>query len=128
MESTTVSMDLKVDQVRTKKVKLNKFTVWGGICFIQINNNWYKYNFGCYSILSLFFWSPSHGGSLTLYSSLWTILTRHLLIIWTFIWVPIPSDTFFDFLWVVVAKTALFRGLLHINVARKVAAVHLMWW
>ena len=29
-----------------------------------------------------------------------------------------------EWLWL---KT-LFRGLLHINVARKVAAVHLMWW
>ena len=27
---TTASMDLKVDQARTKKVKLNKFTVRGG--------------------------------------------------------------------------------------------------
>ena len=29
----------------------------------------------------------------------------------------------------VVVETALFRGLFHINAARKVAAVHLMrWW
>ena len=39
MELTTASMDLKVDQGRANKVKLNKFTVRGGICFIQINNN-----------------------------------------------------------------------------------------
>ena len=32
------------------------------------------------------------------------------------------------FLWVVVAKAALFRGLLHINAARKVVVMHLMWW
>ena len=28
------------------------------------------------------FRSPLHGGSLTLYSSVWTILALHLLIIW----------------------------------------------
>ena len=28
----------------------------------------------------------------------------------------------------VVVEIALFRCLLHINAARKVAAVHLMWW
>ena len=43
-------------------------------------------------------------------------------------WVLIPSDTLFSPLWVAVAKTVLFRGLLHINTVRKVAAVHLMWW
>ena len=31
-------------------------------------------------------------------------------------------------LWVVVAKIALFRGILHINAASKVAIVHLMQW
>ena len=40
MELTTASMDLKADQARTKKVKLNKFTVRGGIFLIKINNNW----------------------------------------------------------------------------------------
>ena len=40
MELTTASMDLKVDQARTKKVKLNKFPIRGGICFMQINNSW----------------------------------------------------------------------------------------
>ena len=34
MELTTANMDLKVDQARTGKVRLNKFTVRGGICFI----------------------------------------------------------------------------------------------
>ena len=40
MELTTTSMDLKVDQARTKKVKPNKFPIRGGICFMQINNSW----------------------------------------------------------------------------------------
>ena len=34
MELTTASMDLKIDQARTKKVKPNKLTARGGICFI----------------------------------------------------------------------------------------------
>ena len=40
MKLTTASMDLKVDQARTKEVKPNKFTIQGAISFIQINNNW----------------------------------------------------------------------------------------
>ena len=87
-----------------------------------------KNNFNCYHVLSLFFPPPSHEGSLTLYSSIWIIFILHLLIIWALTWVLVPSDTFSGFLWVVVAKTALFKGLLHINVVRKVAAVHLIWW
>ena len=84
----------------------------------------YKYNLDCCSFISLFLRSLPHGGSLTLYSSPWTILTLHLLIIWALTWVPIPSDILFGFLWVVVAKAALFRGLLHINAAKRVVAIH----
>ena len=72
------------------------------------------------------FRSPLHGGSLTLYSSVWTILALHLLIIWVVTWVLIPSDTPLGLLWVCVAKVTLFRGLLHINAARVLAGVHLM--
>ena len=79
--------------------------------------------------LSLFFRSFLHKGSLPLYNTLWTILILHLLTIWTLTWVPVPSDIFPDFLWVVVATAALFRSLLHINAVRKVATGHLMrWW
>ena len=89
----------------------------------------YQNDLDCYNIFSLsIFRSPSHGGSLTLYISFWVILILHLLIIWVPIWVPVPSDTPFSLLWVVVAKAALFRGLLHINAARQVAAMHLMRW
>ena len=45
----------------------------------------------------LFFRSPSHGGSLTLYISPWIILILHLLIIWAFTWVFVPSDTLSSF-------------------------------
>ena len=77
---------------------------------------------------SIIFRSPIDEGSLTLYSSFWTILILHLLIIWATTWVLVPSYTLFGLLWVVVAKTALFSGLLHINTARKLAAGHSMLW
>ena len=77
---------------------------------------------------SIIFQSPIHEGSLTLYSSFWTILILHSSVIWAITWVLVPLDTFSGFLWVVVAKAALFRGLLHINAARKLAAGHSMRW
>ena len=78
--------------------------------------------------LSLFFLPLLHGGFSTLYRLFLIIWILHLLIIWIPTWVPIPSDTPFSPLWVAAAKTALFRGLLHINAARKLVVVHLMWW
>ena len=77
---------------------------------------------------SSFFRSLIHGGFLTLYSSFWTILILHLFIIWAPTWVSIPSDTLFGFLWVMIAKIALFKGFLNINAARKAAAMHSMQW
>ena len=88
----------------------------------------YKNQLECYGILFIFFQNPSHGGSLTLYSSIWIILTIYLFIIWVITWVLVPSDTLFGFLWVVLAKAALFRSLFHINAIRKVAAMYLMRW
>ena len=81
------------------------------------------------SVLTFFFLHPPiHGDSLFLYSLLEVIRALHLLIIWTLTWVPVPSDIPPPtFLWVVVAKAALFTGLLHINAARKAAVMHLMW-
>ena len=67
-----------------------------------------------------------HGDSLLLYSPLEIIRTLHLLIIWTFTWVPVSSDIYPTFLWVAVAKVTLFVCPLHINAARKVASLHLM--
>jgi len=81
MNLTTASMDLKDDQARTKKVELNEFTVRGGILSYKSITVGYKYNYDCYNILSLFFRSSPHRGFLTFYSSLWTILVLHLLII-----------------------------------------------
>ena len=80
------------------------------------------------SILSffLFFLSPLYRDALLLYSLLKVIRALNLLIIWTFTWVPIPSDIYPTFLWVAVAKVTLFACPLHINAARKVASLHLM--
>ena len=75
-----------------------------------------------------FFRSPLHKEFFTLYSSLWIILTLHLSFIWDFTWVSVPSDISSGSLWVVITRVSLFRCLLHINVARKVVTVHLMWW
>ena len=89
----------------------------------------YKYNFDCYSPFSLSLSrSFIHEGFLTLYSSFWTILILHLLIIWVITWVFVPSDTLFSFLWVVVVKATLFKGLFHINAVRKLAVGHSMRW
>ena len=71
---------------------------------------------------------PFYGSFSTLYRLSLIIWTLHLLITWTPTWAPIPLDTPFSPLWVAAAKAALFRGLLHINAARKAARVYLMWW
>ena len=76
--------------------------------------------------LSPFFRSLLHGDALLLYSLLKVIRALHLLIVWTFTWVPVPSDIYPTFLWVAVAKVTLFACPLHINAARKVASMHLM--
>ena len=56
------------------------------------------------------------------------ILALQLLIIQGITWVLVLSNTPSDPLWVGIAKTTLFRGLLHINVARKLVAEHSMRW
>ena len=66
----------------------------------------------------------SLGAPYILYRLSFIIWALHLLIIQT----PVPSDALTSSLWVAVTKVALFRGLLPINAARRVAVVHLMWW
>ena len=56
------------------------------------------------------------------------ILALHLSIIQATAWVPVLSDTLTSPLWVEATKTALFRGLLHINAAKELAAEYSMWW
>ena len=72
------------------------------------------------------FRSLLHGDFLLLYSLLKLIRALHLLIIWTFTWVPVPSDIHSIFLWVALANVTVFACLLHINAAGKVASLHLM--
>ena len=80
-------------------------------------------------ILFLFFFpiffDPLLMGSLLPYIvSYLTILIVHLSIIQTLTQVSIPSVLFSGSLGMVVVENTLFRGLLHINAARKVATVH----
>ena len=70
--------------------------------------------------------SPLHGDFLLLYSTFKLMRALHLLTIWTFTWVPVPSDIHLIFLWVALAKITLLTCLLHINAARKVASLHLI--
>ena len=52
------------------------------------------------------------------------ILVLHLLIVQATTWVLVQSNTFLNPLWVGATKTALFGGLLHINVARRFGGMH----
>ena len=127
MNWKTARKDLKSDQARTRNIELNQFIVRGG----DFSYKSTKQRSGTNLIATVFSFSfspLSHRRSLTLYSSLWTILILHLLIIWALTWVPVPSNTLFGFLWVVIAKATLFKGLLHINAAKRVVVVHLMRW
>ena len=122
-------MGLRNIQTGTKAIMMKWPPIggdWEFYLWIQITT----LGFFCMLQYSLFFFFPSrpYGGFYTLYRLFLIIWALHLLIIQAPTWAPIPSDTSFSPLWVVVAKVTLFRGLLHINAARKVAAVHLMWW
>ena len=71
------------------------------------------------------FFDPLLMGSLLRYIVFFlTILIVHLSIIQTFTQVSVPSVIFSGSLGMVVVENTLFRGLLHINAARKVAVVH----
>ena len=70
MSQTTSSMELVDNQTQIKGTDMNELTIWGGNLSYKSITVGYKYNFDCYNILSLFFWSLPHWGSLSLYSSL----------------------------------------------------------
>ena len=55
------------------------------------------------------------------------ILALHLSIVQPTAWVLVPSNTLTGPLWVGATKVALFRGLLHINAAKELAAEYSMW-
>ena len=132
MSWVMANIELRGNQAQIKDISVNGLLVRGGQSLTYTDHNWVQRLFSMIqcslSLLFPFFYSPTHGGSSTLYSSFLIIQILHLLIIWIPTWVPIPLDTPFSLLWVVTAKAALFRSPLHVNVARKVAAVHLIWW
>ena len=73
----------------------------------------------------LIFFDPLLMGSLLPYIvSFLTILIVHLSIIQTFTQISVPSVLLSGSLEMVVVENTLFKGFLHINAARKVAAVH----
>ena len=98
----------------------------GEVCSLLIEDN-YIYDSNYYRAFPYqSFWSLLYGGSLLLYSFIWTILILHLLIIWATTWVLGPLDTPSSLLWVGIAKATLFRGPLHINAASVLVVEHLM--
>ena len=110
------------------ETRMEKVDVKGRILFIGMH----LYNellLLCSFSLFFFFASfPLLGDSYILYRPSFIIWALHLLIIQTPTWAPVTSDTLTSSLWVAVTKAALFRGLLFINAAKRVAVVHLMWW
>ena len=80
MSWTTANMELDDNQTQIIGTDMNELTVRGGNFSYKSSKQSTSTILIAISILSLFFSSP-HGRSLVLYSSLWTILTMHLLII-----------------------------------------------
>ena len=121
-------MELSDNQAQIRCIDINRPSVWGGHNYINLSQLDTE-TIQIATMFSLFFWSLFYEESFILYILIGIIFTLHLLIIWILTWIPVPSDPLSGFLWVVLAKVTLIRGLLHINAARKVVAVHLMlWW
>ena len=112
----------------TSDTNRNRFLVRGALHSYKLVLTEYNCKLDCYGPCSRISPILFYRGFLTLYSSLWIILTLHLSTVWDTTWVPVPSDTSPSFLWVVVTKTTLFRCFLHINAVRKVVTVHLIRW
>ena len=97
MSWITTNVKLNGNQTQIRGSVINGPSVWG--CHTCINCS--RFDIETTQIATvfsfLFFQSPSHGGSLTLYIPPWVILFLHLLIIWAFTWVHILSDTFSSF-------------------------------
>ena len=125
MSLTMVNVDVRDDWVGTKSAEVDGLMIRGDELTIR----------RCELLFSLIKQStkgdppsslsasrpPSHGRSLTLYSSLWTILVLHLLVIHAYTWVHVPSATPSDVLWAEVTQIALFRSHVHINGVRMLA-------
>ena len=121
-------IDLEDGQVRIRNTELNGFIVQGGYSShksIKQSTN----TILIATVFSFYFSSLFLMGGLLHYIApsepSWSYTC------WSFkplTWVHVPSDTLFGFWWVVIAKAALFKGLLHINAAKKVDVVYLMRW
>ena len=131
MSLTMANVDVKDDWVGTRDIKLDglmiqgdELTIRGCELLSKLIKQSIKGDWDCYNVLlSLSNRPPSYGRPLTLYSSLWTILVLHLLVIQAYTWVHVPSVTPFDVLWVAMTQITLFRGHVHINGARMLAVV-----
>ena len=92
-----VNIKLNGNQTQIRGSIINGPSVRGGHACI----NWFQFDIETTQIATmfsfLFFRSPSHGGSLTLYIPFWVILFLHLLIIWAFTRMPVPSNTLSGF-------------------------------
>ena len=123
MSLTTVNVNVRDDWAGTRNTELDGLLIRGDELTIQ----------GC-EFLSVLIKQSTKGGmyaflfpscpcgcSLTLYSSFWTILVLHLLVIYAYTWVHIPSAIPSDVLRAMVTQVALSRGHVHINGARMLA-------
>ena len=124
MSLTTINVDLRDDWVGIRNTELDglmiredELTIQGCELLSSLIKQSTKGNMSFSFPLVL----PPYGRSLILYSSLWTILVLHLLVIHAYTWVHVPSATPSDVLWVVMTQIALFKGHAHINGARMLA-------
>ena len=74
MSWTMASPKLNDNKKQIKGSNINRLSVRGGHTYVKLIIIGYKDNLDYYNVLFLFFQSISHGGSLTLYSPLWTNL------------------------------------------------------
>ena len=126
MSLTTVNVDVRDDWIGTRNTELDglmirgdELTIWGCVLLSGLIKRSTKRGMSAFFSLQS---SPlCYGRPFTLYSSLWTILVLHLLVIHAFTWVHVPSATPSAVLWVAMTQIALFRSHVHINGARMLA-------
>ena len=90
----------KIYGILVQWAQYNKFVESGSIDFqseetviTYIDHSWILKQFGLLQCSLSFFRSLFHEESFTLYILFWIIFTLHLLIIQTFTWVLVPSNT-----------------------------------
>ena len=97
MSWITACAKLNGNKTQIRVSVINRPLVRGGHTCI----NWFRFDIKTTQIATmfsfLFFQSPYYGGSLTLYILPWVILFLHLLIIWAFTRMPVPSNTLSGF-------------------------------